>query len=76
MANPESKISLELSEAEAIVLFEFLPRYRDDEKLEIVHPSESRILWDCQCSPQKKLLAPLKEDYSDVLKKAREEVGE
>ena len=70
----EEKVTIELLHSEALVLFEFVSRFTNDEKLEIVNQAEERVLWDI-CSTLEKMLAePLGQNYNDLLAKAREEV--
>ncbi len=40
------KLSIELTNNEALVLIEFLLRFRDKEKLSIEDKAEEQILWD------------------------------
>ncbi len=42
----ENEVTLGLSKAEALVLFVFLMRFRDEEKLKLEHSAETQILWD------------------------------
>jgi hypothetical protein len=68
------KVKIELSNAEAIILFEFLSRFRNKEKLEIVDQAEKRVLWDILSVLESILTDPLKPNYLDLLEKARSEV--
>jgi hypothetical protein len=43
-------VTLRLSAPEALVLFEFLTRYSDEDRLEIVDQAEQRALWNLQSS--------------------------
>ena len=70
----EEKVTIELSRSEALVLFEFVSRFSNDEKLEIVDQAEERVLWDVCAMLEKILAAPLSQSYSDLLAEAREEV--
>ena len=42
----EERITVELSSSEALVLFEFLSRFSEGGKLEVVDQAEERVLWD------------------------------
>jgi hypothetical protein len=42
----ENEVTLGLTKAEALVLFAFVMRFRDKEKLKIEHEAEAHILWD------------------------------
>jgi hypothetical protein len=72
MAN--EKVIIELSHSEALVLFEFVSRFSNDENLEIVDQAEERVLWNVCASLEKILAEPFSPSYSDLLSKAREEV--
>ncbi len=67
-------VTIELSGEEALVLFEFLSRYSDEKKLEIVDQAEQRVLWDLCCILERQLVAPFKAEYADLLSRAREHV--
>ena len=66
-------ITIKLIREEALVLFELLTRFSEDD-FQIIDSSEERVLWDIQCSLEKVLTEPLQPDYSDVLMRAREQV--
>jgi hypothetical protein len=68
------KVNIELSNSEALILFEFLSRFRDNEKLEIVDQAEERVLWDILSDLETKLTDPFKPNYLELLEKARNEV--
>jgi hypothetical protein len=70
----QNNISLPLKRDEAVVLFEFLSRYSNSEKLEIEDQAEARVLWDLCCFLEEALPEPLRENWKDVLEKARESV--
>ena len=42
----EERITIELSSSQALVLFEFLSRFSEAGKLEVVDQAEERVLWD------------------------------
>ena len=66
-----SKIPIELSIDEALVLFDFLSRFEKDDELAIRHAAEERILWDVLAVLEKGLNAPLSRDYGKLLAQAR-----
>ena len=68
------KLIVELSNSEALILFEFLSRFRNNEKLEILDQSEERVLWDILSDLETKLIEPFKPNYLELLEKARSEV--
>ncbi len=70
----EEKIIIELSSAEAIVLFEFLSRFSDKDNLEIQDQAEARVLWDVCCSLESQIVEPFVPNYVELLNKARDEV--
>jgi hypothetical protein len=70
----EEKVTIELSPSEALVLFEFVSRFSNDEKLEIVDRAEERVLWNVCAILEKILAEPFSRNYNDLLAKAREEV--
>ncbi len=67
----EDKIKIELTKDEALVLFEFLSRFSDDEKLNIEHQAEERALWNLTCLFEKELAEPFRNDYDELLEAAR-----
>lgn len=67
-------VTLSLSRDEALVLFEFLSRFSDDNNLRIDHLAEARVLWDLCCMLEATLDEPLREDYLERLHRAREVV--
>ena len=70
----EAKVIIELSKSEALVLFEFLSRFSQGERLDIEDQAEERVLWDVQCLLERVLVEPLQPDYEVLLRAAREEV--
>jgi len=70
MSNEE--VNIKFSKDEAIVLFEFLSRFSDKDKLNIEHQAEERVLWDLTCSFEKELTEPFLKDYEGLLEAARE----
>ena len=69
-----NKINLKLSQDEALILFEFLSRFEETDKLEIVDQAESRVLWNLLGELQPILVEPFKENYKQLLIRAREHV--
>jgi len=66
------KISIELTNNEALVLVEFLLRFRDKEKLSIEDEAEEQILWDLVALLESEVPELLDENYGELLEKARE----
>lgn len=70
-----SGISIELRREEALVLFDWLARFNENGKTEIFKDqSEQRVLWDIESLLEKELNEVFKDDYSEILSKARKEV--
>lgn len=63
--------SIELTEDEALVLFEFIKRFSDQDQLRIEDPSEGRALWNLGSLLEKQLIAPFRTDYPNLLDGAR-----
>lgn len=69
-------INLKISEDDAIVLFEFFERFDEKEKLYFVHPAEYISLMKIVEQIDKCTSAMFKDDYRDLLQKARERIAE
>jgi len=67
----EDNVRIKLSRDEAIVLFEFLSRFQEQESLGIVDQSEKRALWNLQATLEKDLTEPFSANYLDLLEQAR-----
>ncbi len=74
MNDPTNNIALTLSRDEALVLFEFLSRFSDEEELRIEDQAENRVLWHLCCILEQQLVEPFREDYADCLARARHAV--
>ena len=71
----EQKVNIELTKEEAIVLFEFLGRFNENDELNRFEgQAEQRVLWDIECILEKELSEPFRADYKEIVKKARESV--
>ena len=73
MAN-EGKVTLELSQDEALVLFEWLSRTSDEER-HCEEQSEQTVLWTLENLLESVLVEPLMPDYRSLLAAARARVG-
>jgi hypothetical protein len=69
-SDPKS-VTLELSQNEALVLFEFLGRYTEKKKLSIEDSSEDQMLSTVYCDLEKQLAQPFEPNYGNALAKAR-----
>ena len=65
------KTILKLTSNEALVLIDFLIRFRDDDELKIENPAEEQILWDLCAMLESKVPELLHKDYKQLLRKAR-----
>ena len=65
-------IQIEISKDEAIVLFEFLSRFSEEEILQVEDQSEARVLWNILCDLEKLLAEPFAINYKEILQKSRE----
>jgi len=68
----EMPVSIDLSASEALVLFEFLSRYSDTDRLETVDQAEQRALWNLCCLLERELVEPFQPEYEKLLAAARE----
>jgi hypothetical protein len=67
-----SDVTVTLTADEAVVLFEFLSRFSETDKLTIEDQAEERALWNLCCLFEKVLVVPFDADYLDALKAARD----
>ncbi len=68
-------VNIQLSQEEAIVLFEFFRRFNEmDDSSRFEDPSEQRVLWNIECTLERELSEPFRADYQEIVKKAREVV--
>ncbi len=69
------KINIELTKDEAIVLFAFLAEFNKKDNNELFSDqAEQRVLWDIECVLEKQLSEPLKADYLEIVRQAREKI--
>ena len=72
--DPEQKVEIRLTRAQALVLFEFLSRFSEEDKLEIEDQAEERVLWDICGDLERLLVEPFHPDYKDILQRARNSI--
>jgi hypothetical protein len=72
MTTPDAAVSLSLTADEALVLFEFLQRFSDEDCLRIEDQAEQRVLWNLCSMLEKSLSVPFAADYSIRLAEARD----
>jgi hypothetical protein len=66
-----TQIDLRLTKEEAIVLFEMLSRFSENDSLEIEDQSEQRVLWNLCASLEAVLVEPFDKNYASILENAR-----
>jgi hypothetical protein len=66
-----STVSIDLSADEALVLFEFLTRYTDSDRLETVDQAEQRVLWNLCALLERSIVPPVDPNYAEQLASAR-----
>ena len=71
----EDKVIIELSKSEALVLFELVSRFSNDEKFKIENQAEQQVLWNICCFLERKLAEPFDENYNVLLANARKELS-
>lgn len=71
MAN-EDLVRIELTSDEALVLFEFLQRFSESDKLVLEDQAEQRALWNLTCILEKELAQPFAVNYGELLSQARD----
>ena len=71
--NPQ-KVTIELTNSEALVLFDFLARFNEHDDFLFEDAVERKVLWDIESTLEKSLIEPLRSDYRLLVKQAREEV--
>lgn len=73
IGDPKS-IAIELTNKEALVLFEFLRRLDDEGNYSFADQAEERVLWTIEGILEKQLVEILSPEYNRLLKEAREQV--
>ena len=68
---PEQNVDLTLSQAEALVLFEFLARFGQHGTLTIDDSAEQQALLNLLAELEQQLVEPLMSNYSELLETAR-----
>lgn len=67
----EATVQIDLTADEALVLFEFLQRFSNTDKLTLEDQSEERALWNLTCLLEKQSIVPFASNYADELSQAR-----
>jgi hypothetical protein len=66
--------TITMTRAEALVLFEFLSRFDQDEQLDIRDKAEELVLWHVHAAFERILVEPFATDYTQRLEVARDAV--
>ncbi|NIQ15698.1 MAG: hypothetical protein GTO02_15255 [Candidatus Dadabacteria bacterium] len=70
----KDKITIELSNKEALVLWAFLHRFDDEDNYSFADQADQRVLWDLEILLQPQLPEITSPDYGKFLKDAREQI--
>jgi hypothetical protein len=70
----EAKVTLELTADEALVLFEWLSRFNQNDNVAFEDAAEQRVLFDLESKLESSLTAPLEPNYKGLLAEARSRV--
>jgi hypothetical protein len=68
-------VSLALTKAEALVLFDLLARIDKAATLAFGHPAEQTVLWKLEAQLEKTLVEPLSPEYDKLVAEARKQVA-
>ncbi len=71
---PSEKITIEFTKQEALVLFEMLVNFLDGDQLLVRDDAERAALWQLEGLLEKHLVEPFLENYSDLVKAAKEDL--
>ena len=64
-------VEIKLTKDEALVLFDFLSRFSNEDKLSIQDQAEERALWNLTCIFEKSLAEPFSTEWQSIIKGAR-----
>jgi len=70
MESPPEKIAVELTQKEAIILFEYLRRCDEEGTYRFIDQAEKRVLWNVECLLERQLTAIFDQNYLALLKDA------
>jgi hypothetical protein len=68
------KIQIELSDDEALILFERLAQLDDQNALPAQDHAEELVFWNVQGQLERRLVAPLKPNYKELVEEAKTRV--
>ena len=63
---------IKITKDDALILFEMLSRFDEDETLSIEHQSETQMLWNISSTLEKQLTEPFEKNYRQILQAARD----
>ena len=70
-----NEITITLNKDEALVLFEFLSRFNENDNKEIFQDqAEEKVLWRIEGQLEKILVEPFMPNYQDIIKEARNRI--
>lgn len=64
-------VEIKLTKDEALVLFDFLSRFSNEDTLSIHDQAEERALWNLTCIFEKVLAEPFSVEWQSIIKGAR-----
>ena len=70
----DEQVTLQLTNAEALVLFEWLARVDSSESLTFEDQAEQEVLWRVECMLERALVEPFEANYNELLDEARRQV--
>jgi hypothetical protein len=70
----EKRVVLELTPDQALVLFEWLAKFNQQENVQFEDQAEQRVLFDLESMLERTLTAPLDPNYKRLLATARDRV--
>jgi hypothetical protein len=66
-----TRVKLELTNDEALVLYDWLARFNQRDSADFADQAEERVLFDLEAMLEKTLVAPLQSNYAELLARAR-----
>jgi hypothetical protein len=67
-------MKLELTNDQALVLFEWLSRLDESNSVSYEHEADRQVLWSLQGQLEKSLIEPFQPDYKNLVDKARSRI--
>ena len=65
------QVTIELTGDQALVLFDWIRRFNEQEREDFEDQAEERVLWDIETMLEKALVEPFAQDYDQLLTAAR-----